>query len=139
MNLSEMTASDFLNSEDYEVGTKWPPLTITKVATKPAPSSPKNERCVIWLEKAPKPWMISSRVVLREIGRKLGVRDIEKNWPGNKISIQVVGNVRRPDGTKGNAFRIAQIQKLSGDTVPSNEITLESTPATKEATDEKPE
>ena len=115
MNVSELTESDYLNSCDYAVGTKFPPRKITQVTRKKPPSNPKGaERLVIHLEGVPKPWMISSRVVIRTMGAKLGMRDIDKTWIGAEVGIEVVGNVRRPDGTVGNAFRPHLIVEAKG-------------------------
>lgn len=110
MNVPELTDTEYLASNDYDVGTVFPLLKITKVERKKAPAG-RGEKAVIHLEKAPKPWMCSSVVTLREIGKTLGLRNIDKEWIGAEISLKVVGDVRRPDGTKGNAFRIAEIKK----------------------------
>ena len=110
MNLPDLTTSDFLAANDYEVGTIFPLLTITKVEKKKAPNG-KGERACLTLEKAPKPWMCSSNMVLREMGACFGAKAIETSWVGCKVSLKVVGGVRRPDGTSGNAFRIEKLEK----------------------------
>jgi len=110
MNLPELTDTQYLAANDYPAGQVFPPLKIVKIEKKPAPSG-KGQKAVIHLEKAPKPWMCSSVVTLREIGKALGqTRDIEKTWLGAFISLKVVPNIRRPDGTTGNAFRIAEVK-----------------------------
>jgi hypothetical protein len=108
INVSDLTKSDFLAANDYEVGQVWPPLEILKVEMKKSPNG-TVEKASITLSKAPKPWMCSSNVTLREIGAAIGMKDVEKAWPGNSIQIKIVGNIRRPDGTVGNAFRVAKI------------------------------
>jgi hypothetical protein len=109
MNLLELTNTIYLAANDFEIGTTFPLLKILSVEKKDAPSG-KGQKAVITLEKAPKPWMCSSVTVLREIGLKLGAKNIEKAWLGAYLSLKVVGGVKRPDGTKGNAFRIAEIR-----------------------------
>jgi hypothetical protein len=110
MNLPDLTNTIYLAANDYPAGQVFPLLKITRIEKKSAPSG-KGEKAVIHLEKSPKPWMCSSVVTLREIGKALGqTRDIEKTWIGAYISLKVVPNVRRPDGTTGNAFRIAEVK-----------------------------
>lgn len=110
MKVSELTNSDYLASDDYAVGQKFPLLSITKVEPKTPPSGGKKRRAVIHLEKAPKPWMVSSNQVLRELAKSFGENEIETNWIGCKVALIVVGNVLRPNGTVGNAFRIHELQ-----------------------------
>ena len=110
MKVSELTNSDYLASDDYTVGQTFPLLTITKVEPKTPPSGGKKRRAVIHLEKAPKPWMVSSNQVLRELAKAFGDADIETKWVGCKVALVVVGKVRRPNGTVGNAFRIHQLE-----------------------------
>ena len=110
MNVPDLTVSDYMASADYEVGTVFPLLPITKVEQKKAPSG-KGNRLVLHLEKAPKPFMISSNQVIRELGAALGMKEVQNTWLGCKVSFKVVGNVRRPDGTRGNAFRIEATEK----------------------------
>ena len=112
MNISQLTESDYLNSSDYTVGTKFPVKKIAKIERRKPPSNPNgSERLVIWLEDVPKPWMVSSRVLIRKLGATLGMSKIETAWIGAGIGVEVVGNVRRPDGTKGNALRTYSIEK----------------------------
>ena len=110
MNVPDLTNSDYMASDDYEVGTTFPLLKIVKVEKKPAPNG-KGSKAVLHLDKAPKPFMVSSNAVLRELGATFGHREIEKIWIDCAVSFKVVGNVRRPDGTKGNAFRINEMKK----------------------------
>jgi hypothetical protein len=109
MNIPDVTCSDFLNSADYQVGTIFPPRKITKIEMKKAPNG-KGEKAVIHLADVPKPWMCSSRVTLREMGKVLGLRNIDKTWIGAAVSLKVVDGIRRPDGTVGNAFRVEKIE-----------------------------
>lgn len=110
MNLPDLTESLYLNSSDYPVGTTFPLLEILSVEKKKAPNG-KGERGVITLARCPKPWMCSSVVTLRAIGAVLGMKNIEKEWLGGRISLKVVAGVRRPDGSVGNAFRVATVEK----------------------------
>jgi hypothetical protein len=112
MNLPEVTNSDYIAANDYEAGAVWPALKILSVEKRKSPNG-KGEKAVITLEKLPKPWMCSSNEVLREIGKALGRKNIDKTWPGNSISLKIAADVRRPDGTRGNAFRIAAIVKAA--------------------------
>jgi len=59
-----------------------------------------------------------ARKIAKEIGE---TKNIEKTWIGATIVLQVVGDVRRPDGSRGNAFRIQSVtpkQTTSTETAP---------------------
>jgi hypothetical protein len=112
MNLPEVTNSDYIAANDYEAGAVWPPLKILSVEKRKAPNG-KGEKAAITLEKLPKPWLCTSNEVLREIGAALGRKNIDKAWPGNSIALKIVPNIKRPDGTRGNAFRVAAIVKAA--------------------------
>lgn len=114
MNLDQVTASEYLAANDYKVGTIFPLSEITKIimADIGVPGkSTKQPKCVIFLKDAPKGWVVNKQDA-RKIGAALDcVTSIDKGWLGAHISLKVVGDVRRPDGTRGNAFRVAEIKK----------------------------
>ena len=128
MNLPDLTESIYLNSSDFLVGTTFPPMEIVSVEKKKAPSGKgdKVERGVITLAKCPKPWMCSSVTTLRQIGAVLGMKAIEKTWIGGVVTLKVVAGVRRPDGTVGNAFRVADVRKGKAEPAPGQAGTAES-------------
>jgi hypothetical protein len=109
VNVSDLTESQHLASNDYVVGTVFPLMPIIKVVkeTVIAPGQAKKQsKGVIYLDGAPKGW-VANKTELRKIAQLLGVStNIDKTWIGALLSIKVVGNVRRPDGTTGNAFRV---------------------------------
>ncbi len=113
MNLSDVSSSIYLASDDYPVGYVFPALAIEhiKLEEVPVPNSKRvNQKAVIYFVGAKKGWAANGKC-LREIGRACGAtREIEKAWVGIRVALKVVGDVRRPDGTKGNALRIADIQ-----------------------------
>lgn len=112
MNLSDITASDFLASNDYKVGTIFPAKEIVRIEMKEVGvpgKSTKQNKCVVFLRDVPKGWVINKQEA-RRIGSALGcVKDIDKGWLGAMLAIVVVGDVRRPDGARGNAFRIHEV------------------------------
>lgn len=116
MNLSDLSSSPYLASDDYTVGTVLPLVEIERIATSEVPqpgSTKKQTKAVAWFKGCAKGWVIN-KTVGREIGRIIGhTKDIDKTWIGAKISLKVVGDVRRPDGTKGNAFRLAECKPPS--------------------------
>lgn len=109
MKLSDITASIYLASDDYKVGTIFPsrPIERIEMADVPVPGSAKKQaKCVIFLRDVPKGWVVNKKEA-RKIAAKLNCTDaIEKGWLGAQIALEVVGDVRRPDGTRGNAFRV---------------------------------
>lgn len=108
MNLPDLTASIYLAAADYPVGHKFPPFQIDRLekADVPVPGKGKtDQRGVVFLRKVPKGW-VANKQMLRQIGAVLGLREIDKTWPGGWVGLSVVGDVRRPDGTRGNAFRL---------------------------------
>ena len=109
MNVSDVTNSDYLAANDFEAGQVWPAMAIKEVKKAASPNG-KGQRLVIVLEGAPKPWMCSSNVTIRQIGQALGVRAIEKTWIGAKVALKITPGVRRPDGSVGNAFRVEKIE-----------------------------
>ena len=122
MNLSEGTASIYLASNDYKVGTIFPLREILRVemGDVPTPGKPtKQSKMVLWLRDAPKGF-IANKQCLRKIGAALGcTSNIDKGWLGALVSVEVVGDVRRPDGTRGNAFRVREIKPAAPAPVPA--------------------
>lgn len=113
MNLSDITAGEFLAANDYIVGTTFPLREITKIEMKDIGvpgKKDKQSKCVIFLNGVPKGWVVNKSEA-RKIGAILNCTTaIEKGWVGASISLTVVGSVRRPDGTFGNAIRVADVQ-----------------------------
>jgi len=113
VNLSDITASDFLASNDYKVGTIFPARDIIRIEMKEVATPGKAEKkakCVIFLRDVAKGWVINKQEA-RKIGAALQcTTNIEKGWLGATVSIVVVGDVRRPDGTRGNALRIHEVK-----------------------------
>jgi hypothetical protein len=110
MDLKDLSAaSPYLASDDYAVGTVMPPVEIVKIEMQdvPVPNSTKKQaKAVIFLKGVPKGYVVNKNVA-RKIAQALGeTKNIERTWLGAVISLEVVGDVRRPDGTKGNAFRL---------------------------------
>jgi hypothetical protein len=113
MNLSDITASEYLAANDYKVGTTFPPKEIVRISMAdigvPGKSS-KQSKCVVFLKDVPKGWVINKQEA-RKIGAALDcVTGIEKGWLGALVSLTIVGDVRRPDGTRGNAIRIHEVK-----------------------------
>jgi hypothetical protein len=117
MNLSDITASDFLASNDYTVGTVFPLREIIRLEIKEVgvPGKPtKQNKCVVFLRDVPKGWVINKQEA-RKIGAALNcTKNIEKGWLGASVSLIVVGDVRRPDGTRGNALRVHEVKPAAG-------------------------
>ena len=113
MNLSDVTAGEFLASNDYLAGTVFPLREIVKIEEKDVGIPGKREKqrkCVIFLQGAPKGW-VANKQCLRVIGAALGVViNIHAGWIGARVALFIDANVKRPDGTKGNAFRIKDVQ-----------------------------
>jgi hypothetical protein len=113
ISLSDCSTSPFLVSNDFEVGTEFPLLAIKSVemADVPTPGTTKKTRkAIIHFVGGSKGWA-ANMGCLREIGRALGItKNIDSKWVGARIALKIVGDVRRPDGTKGNAIRIARVE-----------------------------
>jgi hypothetical protein len=122
MNLSEITASEYLAANDYAIGSVWPPLPIERitVADVAVPGkTAKQRKGVIFLKGAGKGW-VANKQELRKIGQALGVTTkIETAWLGAWVSLKIVGDVRRPDGTRGNAFRVEAVHAAADYTPPA--------------------
>lgn len=110
MNLSDLGNSPYLASDDYAIGTIMPAVVIERIQMDDVPvpnSTKKNRKGVMFFKGATKGWVIN-KTVARAIAKKLGgdTKAIDKTWLGATVQLVVVGDVRRPDGTKGNAFRL---------------------------------
>ncbi len=109
MNVSDLSDSPYLASDDYTVGTILPEVEIQRIemADVPAPGTTRKQaKAVAFFKGAKKGWVIN-KTVARRIAAVLGeTKSIERTWIGARIQLIVVGDVRRPDGTKGNAFRL---------------------------------
>lgn len=110
MNVSDLGNSPYLASDDYKVGTLMPPVVIDRIQMSDVSipnSTKKQSKAVAFFNGATKGWVIN-KTVARLIAKRTGLdtKGIEKAWVGATIQLVVVGDVRRPDGTKGNAFRL---------------------------------
>lgn len=112
INLSDLSESPYISSGDYEVGTVLPALTIRDITVDEVPiegSNKKNTKGVMWFEGAKRGWVMN-KTEMRKIGSALqSKKDIANSWKGAKVQLHVVGDVRRPNGTKGNAFRVKEV------------------------------
>lgn len=110
MKLSDLSDSPYLASDDYKVGTILPAVVISKITMEDVPvpnSTKKNRKAIVWFEKATKGWCMN-KTVARTIARKLELDTdaIDQSFLGITVQLKVVGGVRRPDGTTGNALRL---------------------------------
>jgi hypothetical protein len=112
MNLTDITSTQWLASDDYEVGKTFHNLEIIKIIKEEIPVQGKREKtpkAVAYFKGATKGWVINKGEA-RKIAKAVGSAEkIDTEWIGTIITLKVVGDVRRPDGTKGNAFRVDQI------------------------------
>lgn len=113
MNLSDITAGEFLAANDYSVGTNFPLREIMRLEMKDVATpgkTQKQSKCVVFLKDVPRGWVINKQEA-RKVGAAIGcTTSIEKGWIGARIALTIVGDVRRPDNSRGNAIRIADIQ-----------------------------
>ena len=113
MNLSDLSNSPYLASEDYKVGTIFPLLTIEAIRMEDVPvpgKTSKAAKAVMLFAGAKKGWVVN-KTEARKIAKAIGEdKAIEKTWIGARVALEVVGDVRRPDGTKGNAFRVHEVK-----------------------------
>lgn len=109
INLTDISTSPYLASDDYKVGTVLPAVTIERIVMEDVPvpgSTKKQPKVVVWFKGASKGWVMNKQVA-RQIARIVGeTKNLDTTWIGVRVSLKVVGDVRRPDGTKGNAFRL---------------------------------
>lgn len=121
MNLSDISNSNLLASDDFSVGTVLPMLVIDRITTEDVarPGTQKKEpKATVWFVGAKKGWVINKNEA-RKMAKILGeTKNIDKTWIGARVSLKIVGDVRRPDGTKGNAFRVAECLPAEKQPVP---------------------
>lgn len=122
MNLSDITAGEFLAANDYSVGTNFPLREIMRLEMKDVATpgkTQKQSKCVVFLKDVPKGWVINKQEA-RKVGAILGsTTSIEKAWLGAFVALTIVGDVRRPDGTRGNAIRILDVKPANKPTEPT--------------------
>jgi len=122
INLSDCSTSPYLVSNDFEVGTEFPMLAIKSVEMEDVPTpgtTKKTRKAIIYFVGGSKGWA-ANMGCLREIGRALGItKKIDSKWIGARIALKIVGDVRRPDGTKGNAIRIARVEPATNAPAPT--------------------
>lgn len=116
INLKDLGDSPYIASDDYPVGRQLPMLEVERVTIDEVPvpnSRKKNKKAVVWFRGAKKGWCMN-KTEGRKIGNIVGAtEDIGNTWVGIKIQLHVVGGVRRPDGTTGNAFRVLNAEKAA--------------------------
>jgi hypothetical protein len=115
MDLKDLSAaSPYLASDDYPVGMVMPPVEIVRIEMQDVPipnSTKKQSKAVIFFKGVQKGYVVNKNVA-RRIGAALSeTKNIERTWLGAMVSLEIVGDVRRPDGTKGNAFRLRSATK----------------------------
>lgn len=113
ISISDCSNSPYLVANDFEVGTEMPLLAIESISMEDVPqpgSTKKTRKAIIYFTGCKKGWAANVNC-LREIGRSLGItKAIDTKWIGAKVALRIVGDVRRPDGTKGNAIRVAKVE-----------------------------
>jgi hypothetical protein len=124
INVSDIAPSPYVASDDFKVGALLPPMVIEAISIGQVPTPGKRDKqskAVVRFAKAHKGYVLTKNVA-RAIARRLRIatENIDKEWVGIKVQFKVVGDVRRPDGTKGNAFRLHEAWLADG-TQPVNE------------------
>lgn len=113
INIADCSVSPYMVANDFEVGTEFPALPIKSIAMEDVPqpgSTKKTRKAIIYFDGAKKGWAANVNC-LREIGRALGItKAIDTKWIGAKVALKIVGDVRRPDGTRGNAIRVGRVE-----------------------------
>jgi hypothetical protein len=112
INLADLSNSPYLASDDFPVGMVLPAVQIERIVMEevPVPNSRKtNLKAIAYFKGATKGWCMN-KTVARAIAKaaNLQTKDIGTAWIGVTIRLVVVGDVKRPDGTKGNAFRLSE-------------------------------
>lgn len=109
ISLADLGNSPYIASDDYAVGTIMGKVVIERIDMNDVPTpgkSKKDTKAVAWFKGCQKGYVLTKNVG-RAIAKKLGVaKNIDVGWIGATIQLEVVGDVRRPDGTRGNAFRL---------------------------------
>jgi hypothetical protein len=111
IDLKDYNDSPYIVSDEFDVGHVFPPVEVVKIAGAEVPvpgSTKKNRKIIIYFKGAEKGWC-ANKTELRKLGRQFGAtKGIETAWIGARIQLCVVGDVRRPDGTRGNALRVKE-------------------------------
>lgn len=110
INVADMGDSPYIASADFQIGTVLPRLEIERIEMNDVPTPGKQQKQAkpaVWFKGAKKGYVLTKNVA-RAIAARLSIttKDIGREWVGIQIQLEVVGGVRRPDGTKGNAFRL---------------------------------
>lgn len=109
ISLADLGNSPYIASDDYAAGTIMPKVVIERIDIQDIPTpgkSKKDPKAVAWFKGCQKGYVLTKNVG-RAIAKKLGVaKNIDTAWIGATIQLEVVADVRRPDGTRGNAFRL---------------------------------
>ncbi len=132
INVADMGNSPYIASADFQIGTVLPRLEIERIDMQEVPTPGKKEKQAkpaVWFKGAKKGYVLTKNVA-RAIAAKLGIttKDIGAQWPGIQIQLEVVGDVRRPDGTRGNAFRLHDAWPKAAPTQPTTSTTQEQKP-----------
>ena len=116
LSLSDLSDGPYLVSDEFTVGTKLPAtgfLTIERVVAEdvPVPGSKRtNRKGVLYFRGAKKGWC-ANKTELRKLGRIfVQTKNIDQTWLGGRVRLVIVGDVRRPDGTRGNAIRVDEAE-----------------------------
>jgi hypothetical protein len=133
INIADMGNSPYIASADFQIGTALPRLEIERIDMQDVPTPGKKDKTAkpaVWFKGAKKGYVLTKNVA-RAIAAKLGIttKDIGREWPGIQIQLEVVGDVRRPDGTRGNAFRLHDAWPKAALTMPANEPAKDQTNA----------
>jgi hypothetical protein len=133
INIADMGNSPYIASADFQIGTALPRLEIERIDMQDVPTPGKKDKTAkpaVWFKGAKKGYVLTKNVA-RAIAAKLGIttKDIGREWPGIQIQLEVVGDVRRPDGTRGNAFRLHDAWPKAAPTKPANEPVKDQTNA----------
>ena len=118
INIADIAPSPYVASDDFKIGTILPPMTVESISMGQVPTPGKREKqskAIIRFVGARKGYVLTKNVA-RAISRRLKIatEGIDKEWVGIKVQLKVVGDVRRPDGTKGNAFRLHEAWLADG-------------------------
>ena len=110
INVSDLGQSPYVASDDFKIGKVLPPMVIESISSCDVPTPGKRDKRklpVVRFVGATKGYVLTKNVA-RALARRLRIatENIDKEWVGIKVQLKVVGDVRRPDGTKGNAFRL---------------------------------
>jgi len=118
VNLSDLSTSPFLASADYKPGTLLPIYKIARVQMADVPTPGKKDKqskATLYFHGEAKGYVMNKNVG-RKIAAAIGEdKDLETTWVGASIQLSVVADVRRPDGSHGNAFVLNAAWPASAD------------------------